>query len=120
MQIEMHEKERGTLAEFAEKHGLVMEIHERTPQDMGRRWTESSRYYACFKSCDVKDGSILSGTFGNGSTPDAAMAEYAQEISEKRLVIDATSKGTRREIYAPILTHNVEITGEGPQGRSPC
>lgn len=105
MNIEMHEKDRSTLAAFAEKHGLTMEIHERTPRDLGARWSESERYYACFKDCEIKEGSILRGTFGNGATPDAAMAEYAEEISEQKLVFGAYTQD-RTEITAPMLTHN--------------
>jgi hypothetical protein len=37
------------------------------------------------------------------------MTEYAQEISGKRLVMDAMSKDGRWEIYAPIPTHNAEV-----------
>lgn len=106
MHIVIHEKERSTLAAFAEKHGLTMEIHERTVSDMGARWAADSRYYAHFKGCEIKDGSVLIGAHGNGATPEIAMAEYAQEISERRLVLNA---GTTERVElgrAPILTHN--------------
>lgn len=105
MQVEMHTRERSTLSDFAEKHGLIMEVHERTPKDMGIRWTADCRYYAHFKNCDIKQGPCLRGTYGDGATPDLAMADYAREISEQRLVINAGSED-RREILAPILMHN--------------
>ena len=106
MNIEMHVAERSDLSEFADKHGLVMEIHERRPHDMGSRWSEDSRYFAHFKDCEVKDGSVLCGAFGNGSSPEAAMLEYTSDISEKLLVVGAGTS-LRREIRAPILTYNV-------------
>ena len=105
MSIEMHGKAHNTLAAFAEQHGLTMEIHERTPGNMGAIWTKNNRYYAYFKKCETKEGSILRGTSGNGETPDAAMAEYAEKISEKKLVFNAYGKD-RREIDVPMLTHN--------------
>lgn len=104
MKIVMHEKERCSLEAFADKHGLTMEIHERTPMDMGSRWTPNCRYYASFEDCEVKDGSVLCGAFGDGATPDEAMAEYAARISGQRLVFNAMSR-ERREITAPLLTH---------------
>lgn len=102
MQIELYKKARSTLAAFAEEHGLVMEVHERSPHDMGKHWTESIRYYARFKGCEVKSGNVLIGMYGNGCTPESAMKVYAQEISERRLVIDAMTE-FRREIDVPLL-----------------
>lgn len=109
MKIEMYTKERMELEEFADKHGLVMEIHERTPSDMGQRWTENDRYYAHFKDCEIKDGPMLRGEFGDGSTPQVAMNNYARSISNKLLVIDAC-KNSRREIWAPLLTYGPSVT----------
>jgi hypothetical protein len=102
MQIEMHERERSTLEEFAEKYNLVMEIHERTPRDMGKLWHEGLRYYAHFKNCEMKNDSILIGEFGNGATACEAITDYAQRISESVLVINAMGN-TRQEIRVPIL-----------------
>ena len=110
MNIEMHVAERSGLSEFADKHGFVMEVHERRPRDMGSRWSEDSRYFAHFKDCEVKDGSVLCGTFGNGATPEIAMLNYTAEISEKLLVVGAHTS-SRREIRAPVLTYNVEVRG---------
>ena len=107
MKIVIYEKERKTLASFADEYGLTMEIHERTPSDLGAQWNQNSRYYAHFEACDVKDGVVLCGTYGNGSSPDEAMADYAEQISGQLLVFNAwTNKLARREIVAPFLTHS--------------
>jgi hypothetical protein len=102
MHIEFHLVERTTIEEFADKHNLVMEIHERTPSDMGNRWSDSSQYYAHFKDCEVKDGSCLIGAFGNGTEPNIAIQNYAWEISNKMIVIDAGTEN-RRVLRVPYL-----------------
>lgn len=101
MQIDMKPLPRMTLEEFADRHGLTMEVAERHPCD----WSAPGhfqRYYAHFKSAEVKEGNILKGVFGNGSTTEEAIENYAREISRKRLVLDAY-KGTRRELEVPCL-----------------
>lgn len=107
MKIERHYVPRSTLEAFADLHGLTMEIHERQPCDLGKRWTENSRYYAHFTGCETRENGCLVAEFGNGATPDEAMSAYAQAISGKRLVWRATSSVDRREFYVPVLTHEV-------------
>jgi hypothetical protein len=104
MEIKLTLLDRCDLVEFADKNKLVMEVHERVPADMGTRWVENYRYFAHFSHCEVKEGMILSGTFGDGATPEEAIREYTQSISGKLLVIDAMDREKRREIRAPILT----------------
>lgn len=96
MQIQRYLKPRDTLENFAAKHGLIMEVHER---DLGH---SAGQFYAHFQNAEVKDGACLVGTHGNGCTEDGAITQYAREISGKRLVIDAY-KDSRREIEVPIL-----------------
>lgn len=86
-----------TLEEFADRHGLEMVVKERP------KTTGDSRYYACFKDCEISAGGFLKGEFGNGSNPGRAIRAYAKEISECCLVIDAM-RSTRREIQACKLT----------------
>ncbi len=91
-----------TLREFAEKYDLELEILERTGwwnPNLG----ENGRYYCHFKHSDIKEGPCLVGVSGNGSTKQAAVENYAREISDKRLIIDAGSK-ERCEIRVPRLT----------------
>jgi len=94
---------RATLEAFAEVYELTMVIDERVPKDMGDRWTEDSRYYAEFEDCEVKQGVGLRSEYGNGRTPEDAMADYARNISGKLLVLNAFGPN-RREIQAPIIT----------------
>lgn len=86
-----------TLQEFAEKHDLVMEIHERpTALD------STSRYYAHFKHADIDGDGVLIGAYGNGETEYVAMRDYAKRIELTRLVIDAGTPN-RRQINVPRL-----------------
>lgn len=87
-----------TIQAFAEKHDLVMEIHERENPS-----SDLMRYYAHFRRAETKDGRMLCGEHGNGHSPAFAVAQYAQAISGKLLVIDAMGKN-RREIRVPRLT----------------
>lgn len=101
MQIEIICLPRATLAEFAEANELIMSIKERRPEN---QQSGLHAYYASFKGCETLSGSVLCGDYGNGSTPDQAMSDYAKQISGKRLVVDAYTAG-RKEILVPILTH---------------
>jgi hypothetical protein len=83
-----------TLEEFADRHGLEMEVHERQ-KHIGLR-----RYYAHFKDAEVGEGGMLIGTAGNGDTPEEAIADYADEIAGRRLVIRA-ARPERRELECP-------------------
>lgn len=94
---------RVRISKFAGEHGLTMRVVERKPSDLHRSFDfASSRFYAHFDNCEVKEGSCLVGIFGNGATEKQAIANYAKEISNKRLVINAF-RGERREIEAPYL-----------------
>jgi hypothetical protein len=84
-----------TISELAEKHGLVLEVHERDISfSLGKRW------YALFKNCETKEGGFLRGEFGNGSTPREAAENYCRAISGKRIVIRA-GHNDRQEIDVP-------------------
>lgn len=88
---------RESIQVFGERNNLVMTIRERTTHK-----DPNMRFFACFDRTEVKEGCCLSGIFGNGSTPEAAVAQYARRISSQELVVDAFRK--RREIFAPILS----------------
>lgn len=90
---------RMSLKNFAEKHNLTLEITERQ-ENRGHACYEN--YYCRFKSCEVKQGSILSSVFGNGESPHEATKNYASRISNTLLVVNADSRA-RREIVVPIL-----------------
>lgn len=102
MKIEREVYPQSTLEAFADEHGLVMQITERG-MDQWQRTHGLPRYVAHFKSAEVKDGAMLSATYGEGNTEEAAMDDYARLISCERLVINAWQPA-RREIRVPRLT----------------
>lgn len=106
MEIVRYPVPRMTLEDFADNHGLVLEVHERA-QTVNIGYGPVARYYAFFHGVEVKDGPILSGITGNGDSERDAIRAYAREISNKLLVIDA-SKPSRREIQSPILSYGGE------------
>ena len=86
-----------TIEKFAVEHDLTMEVHQR-----GASSLVADKFYARFKRCEIKVGYCLKSSFGDGSSPEHAIANYAKEISGKLLVIDAMSTG-RKEIQCPEL-----------------
>ena len=100
MIIERHLLTRSSIDDFADEHGLTMEVHERSAKP------SPTRFYAHFSHCDVVDGMMLVGEFGNGASEQDAVRAYAAAISDKTLVVNAHTQ-ERREIHVPIL---VEVT----------
>lgn len=98
MKIEREDVPQMTIEEFAEKHDLVMEVRER-PYPVG----SPGRYYASFKNSDTMEDGCIVGTHGDGPTPEAAIKDYAAELSLKRLVLNAFTKQKRIEINVPRL-----------------
>ena len=94
MKIELNTIKESSIYEFADKHGLVMQVNERERPHKGL-----ARFYASFKGVEVKDGQLLVGAFGDGETPESAIANYANVISGRTLVIGAFTKN-RTEIKA--------------------
>lgn len=101
MKLETSYIDEMTIEQFAEAHGLTMQVLERrVPQGAPHR------YYAHFKDADIKEGGCLVGTFGNGPSPAAAIDDYAREIALKRLVINACDEKNRLELEVPRLNVN--------------
>ena len=98
MKIKLNLVKTMTIEEFANEYDLVMEVNERNLEiHKGLH-----RFYAHFERCDIQKGMFLHGSFGNGSTPEEAIQEYAKEISSQILVFNSYSK-ERREIRVPRL-----------------
>lgn len=62
---------------------------------------QHGRFSACFASCEIKQGIILCGEYGNGETPQEAVNNYKNEISGKNIVFHAGSNEHRQEYVAP-------------------
>ena len=107
MEIKLNKAPRMTIEEFADKHDLIMEVNERSPV----LWKdESSRYYAHFRNAEISRDIFLAGSFGDGSTPEEAISNYAKEISGRTLVVEAC-RDSRRDIRVPILIEKEEMYG---------
>ena len=104
MRIERNLITESTLEIFAEQHGLVLTVTERR---INLRECQPShapnglhRFYCAFRNVDIGRHGVLESTYGNGHTEAEAIADYARQISERHLVIDA-GEPTRREVDAP-------------------
>lgn len=101
MQIETHRVNEAdtTLDAFADNHGLIMEVRERT-LDRWARERNIPRFIASFKHAEVKGDGVLSSMYGDGDTPEVAITNYAQQIRGETLVINAYTQ-QRREVRCP-------------------
>jgi hypothetical protein len=98
MKIERHTIERISIEDFADKHNLTLELHERT----------DGTFFVHFMHADVKEGDcLLVGKYGDGQNEDFAIQDYCKEISNETLVISAFSKKDRREIRVPRLFYKI-------------
>jgi hypothetical protein len=95
MKIELNTIERMSICKFAERHNLTMLVNERKNPSKGL-----ARFYATFKDIDLKEDRLIVGAYGDGESPDSAIANYAKVISNKTLVKGAFTKN-RIEINAP-------------------
>ena len=92
-----------TIEEFADHYRLTMEVRERS---LSLHYL--GRYMASFEDAEVKDGSVLISTFGNGDTPEEAISDYARQIEGKLMVIDAF-KPNRNEIWVPEFVKEIKV-----------
>lgn len=101
MQIQLHHitQPDTSLEEFADKHGLVMDVYERS-MDKWARSTGMSRFAARFHRAEVHEGTTLTSSAGYGDTPESAISDYVFNIRGELLVIDAVTP-TQREIRCP-------------------
>jgi hypothetical protein len=89
-----HHGEQGTFAEFAERHDLEMVVRERSREMVGL-----PRYYASLNGVESMERGMLCSSAGNGNSVEEAIADYAQQLRGKRIVVDAMRK--RREFVCP-------------------
>jgi hypothetical protein len=92
--ITLYLRKPSELEAFAEKHGLTLEVHACEP-------SAPHPWYALFADSVTKTGKYArSGSTGYGDTPERAIAEYAECIAGKILVV-GMGEPTRREIQCP-------------------
>lgn len=83
--------------EFADKYNLTLHVFERDPL------SSLKKYYVYFESVEIKDRNLLISAIGNGDTETEAVIDFARQISDKLIVIDAYAS-TRKQIQVPKLT----------------
>ncbi len=106
MKITVKHQEKRKFEEFMDKHGLDVVVHERqyyTSKGNALKGYHIERYCAATEPrCEIKDGPILSSCFGNGETPETAVEDLKQKMSQKLLVTNAGNVD-RKEFRSPIL-----------------
>ena len=98
MRIKYNRRTSMTLDQLADELWLTMYVQERE-RDIG---ITQGRYYCNFIGLEVKQGGVLVGEHGNGSTVDRAIRNYCKKISNKHLVFNANSK-ERYEMMSPTI-----------------
>lgn len=108
MEMRIEIPEALSIEEFSVANGLILVVHKRSPKDIQR--FNVPQYWAEFENVEVSTGGgkFLCSTMGQGETIAEAMRDYANRISEERLVVNARTDA-RREIDAPIIY----VSGEG-------
>jgi hypothetical protein len=87
-----------SLSDFADLHGLSLDMNERDP--VLRRTLP--RWRCSFRNLEIKDGSLLIGTFGDGDTQEEAIEDYCNRISGKIGVLNAF-RSNRTTVNIPTL-----------------
>jgi hypothetical protein len=116
MDIKVERLPRPSIEQFADEHGLVLEICERRP-DLVIGGQRVERWYAHFEKVDVIDGCCLVGISGNGDTPEQAVADYIGRIRGQEIAINHFSLD-RKNVFVPWLSDELPKTlpGENQQG----
>lgn len=65
-----------------------------------RYHNQRGRWSAKFEFCEVKDGVMLVGEYGNGKNPTQAIDDYLKRILGKTIVFNAMAD-SRREFNVP-------------------
>lgn len=91
------------IIDFEQELGMELIVNERPKS------ANLPRYYVSFEHIEVKEGSMLIGTSGNGETIDDALENYCKEIETKRIVLFAYDSDKRREVECPKLIHTKKL-----------
>lgn len=110
MKIKRDILEYMTIEEFADKHVLTMLINERTGFE-----DPHMRFYAQFEYSHILEGgTMLVGTYGNGSTEEAAIEQYATEIDGKILSLnDFNFERSKLRLQVPHLIKETSKYAKG-------
>lgn len=87
-----------TIQEFAQVVDVGITILFRSPTLRSQENVGNDAWYAKLDHCMVDEGDVLSGAFGNGSTPDEALSDYCRRISGKRVVFDSMGRGRKYDV----------------------
>jgi hypothetical protein len=68
--------------------------------ELRRYANQNGRWLAQIERAELKEGHILSGSYGTGKNPEQAIEDYVQRIKGKLLVINAASD-ERKEFKVP-------------------
>ena len=86
------------ILELEKELGIELVMNERNHR-LGLK-----KFYVSFPRLESMEGSCLISYSGNGETMDEALKDYAEQLSCRRIVIDAY-KSERKEIELPKIVH---------------
>ena len=86
MKIIKNYRKATTLDEFAAQYGLEMAVNERSPELVKNG---AKPFWASFIGLEIKEDYCLISRCGNGNTPDEAIVDYCDQISNRPLVYKA-------------------------------
>lgn len=104
MKVIIKQLAKCTIEDFADAHDLTMIVTERNVRGI----SSDKKYYSHFDGAEDKEdfsSPTLESSYGNGSSPDEAIKNYAYKISGRVLIFNAASKKDRLEIQCPIFIH---------------
>ena len=100
-----------TLTEYAEVIGRNIEIRYipriHSELQYANIGLGINRFVTDFENAEIGEDGILRGAFGTGVTPEQSMADYARQISGKRLIFNAYDDKRRVEALVPALKEGI-------------
>jgi len=103
MKIEKHLIPESTLEKFADEHGLILQMYERSKIGY---YEKLPRWYCSFAGVEILGDGVLIGASGNGETEQEAMIDYASQLTMQTIVINSYRKD-RIEIKVPRLIKGI-------------
>lgn len=82
MQVISYGGPAGNFEKFCEANGIKLVARERSKRDNLPRW-----YVSGEPMVEIREGGILTATFGDGNTPEEAKEDYARQLAGHRLLI---------------------------------